>query len=62
MMKKILYLLTITVLVMGADSCKGVKESTANEQMERGEYFEAQKTYTKIYNRLTKKEERAKRG
>ncbi|MBO7382067.1 MAG: OmpA family protein [Muribaculaceae bacterium] len=62
MMKKILYLLTITVLVMGADSCKGVKESTANEQMERGEYFEAQKTYRKIYNRLTKKEERAKRG
>ncbi len=36
--------------------------STADEQMYRGEYFDASKTYRKIYNKLTKKEERALRG
>lgn len=39
-----------------------MKLSTADEQMYRGEYFDASKTYRKIYNKLTKKEERALRG
>lgn len=43
-------------------SCKSAKLSDANEQFERGEYFEASKTYRKIYNRLTKKDERPLRG
>lgn len=43
-------------------SCGGAKLSTANEQMERGEYFDAAKTYRKVYNKLTKKEERELRG
>ena len=30
--------------------------------MERGEYFDASKTYRKIYNQLTKREERPLRG
>lgn len=42
--------------------CRGAKLSTANEQMERGEYFDAAKTYRKIYNKLTKREERPQRG
>lgn len=42
--------------------CRGAKLSVADEQFQRGEYFEAQKTYKKIYNRLTKKEERPQRG
>lgn len=53
----------ITVVAIGLFSaCKSAKLSTANEQFERGEYFEAQKTYRKIYNKLTKKEERPQRG
>ena len=40
----------------------GPKLATANEQMERGEYFDASKTYRKIYNKLTKREERPLRG
>lgn len=36
--------------------------ATANEQMERGEYFDASKTYRKVYNKLTKKSERPLRG
>lgn len=43
-------------------SCGGAKLATANEQMERGEYNDASKTYRKIYNKLTKREERAQRG
>lgn len=42
--------------------CGGAKLATANEQMARGEYFDASKTYRKIYNKLTKKEERPLRG
>lgn len=38
------------------------KLSVANEQFERGEYFDAQKTYRKVYNKLTKKEQRQQRG
>lgn len=43
-------------------SCGGAKLATANEQMERGEYFDASKTYRKIYNKLTKREERPQRA
>lgn len=53
----------LCILCLGILSgCRGVKLSTADEQMYRGEYFDASKTYRKIYNKLTKKEERALRG
>lgn len=50
------------VAVLAATSCRGPKLSVANEQMARGEYFDASKTYRKIYNKLTKREERPQRG
>lgn len=43
-------------------SCGGAKLSVANEQFDRGEYFDASKTYRKIYNKLTKREDRPLRG
>lgn len=43
-------------------ACGGAKLSVADEQMARGEYFDASKTYRKVYNKLTKKEERPQRG
>lgn len=43
-------------------SCGGAKLTTANEQLARGEYYDASKTYRKIYNKLTKREERPLRG
>lgn len=49
-------------LCFGMWSCGGAKLATANEQMERGEYFDASKTYRKIYNKLTKREERPQRA
>lgn len=52
----------ILTLLIGLCSCGGAKLATADEQMARGEYFDASKTYRKIYNKLTKKEEREQRG
>lgn len=43
-------------------SCGGAKLSVADEQMERGEYHDAANTYRKVYNKLTKREERPMRG
>ncbi len=54
-------LVCLTVMLMTA-ACGGAKLATANEQLERGEFFDAAKTYRKIYNKLTKKEERPLRG
>ena len=39
-------------------ACGGPKLSEAKAQYDRGEFFDAAKTYRKIYNKLTKKEER----
>lgn len=62
-MKKIFVLsLILCLFVVLATSCGGAKLATANEQYDRGEYFDAQKTYRKIYNKLTKREERSQRG
>lgn len=52
----------LVVMCLAAGGCKGPKLSVANEQMERGEYFEASKTYRKIYNKLTGKADRPLRG
>ena len=48
------------LVIMGA--CSGAKLSVADEQMARGEYFDASKTYRKVYNKLTKREQRPERG
>lgn len=63
MKKDILYITSLLLLsLMALSSCGGAKLATANEQMERGEYYDASKTYRKIYNSLTKREDRATRG
>jgi peptidoglycan-associated lipoprotein len=62
LVKAVGMLIVACLLMGGLTGCGGAKLSTANEQFARGEYFEAQKTYRKIYNKLTKKEERPQRG
>ncbi len=42
--------------------CKSAKLADADAALARGEYFDAQKLYRKIYNKATKKEERPLRG
>ncbi len=60
--KGILTIITFVLLTLLLPSCKGGKLSDADAQMNRGEYFDASKTYRKIYNKLTKREERPLRG
>lgn len=43
-------------------SCKTPKLSEANEQFNRGEYFNASKTYRAVYNKLNARDQRELRG
>lgn len=62
-MNKLAVRLTLFFLViLIAGGCKSVKLSDANDQFDRGEYYQASQTYRKIYNRLTKREDRPLRG
>ena len=62
-LKKITYpVAAVICAALLSGSCGGAKLSVADEQMSRGEYFDAAKTYRKVYNKLTKREERAQRG
>lgn len=54
--------LIIAVICLVLTGCRGPKLATADEQMARGEYYDASKTYRKIYNKLTKKADRPLRG
>ena len=44
------------------DGCRTPKLAEADEQYDRGEYYNASKTYRKVYNSLKKREERPLRG
>ena len=60
---KYLHIITgclIAVMMLGG--CKGAKLSVANEQFGRGEYYNAAQTYRKVYNKLTRREDRSRRG
>ncbi|MEE1022398.1 MAG: OmpA family protein [Muribaculaceae bacterium] len=50
------------IMLALAGGCKSAKLSVADEQMDRGEFFDASKTYRKVYNKLTKREDRSLRG
>ena len=61
-MKHFKYYIICLLTILAVTGCRSVKLSTADEQMARGEYYDASKTYRKIYNKLTKREERELRG
>lgn len=61
-MRRLVYIICVVVACGAISSCGGPKLATANEQYARGEYNDAAKTYRKIYNKLTKPEERTLRG
>lgn len=50
------------LLVLTVMSCSTVKMSDADAAMQRGEYFDAAKTYRKIYNKLNPRRQRTERG
>lgn len=61
-MRHLLYILCAIIAATSLSGCGGAKLTTANEQFYRGEYNDAAKTYRKIYNKLTKPDERTLRG
>ena len=58
------YSLFLPALMLAAllTGCRGAKLSEADAQYARGEYYDASTTYRKVYNKLTKREERLLRG
>lgn len=58
----ILSLLAMAAIMAILPACKSVKLTDADDTLARGEYFDASKMYRKIYNKLTKREERPLRG
>ncbi|MDE6026692.1 MAG: tetratricopeptide repeat protein, partial [Muribaculaceae bacterium] len=49
-------------LALFLGGCKGPKLADANAQMERGEFFNASKTYKAVYNKLSPRTDRELRG
>ncbi|MDE6037183.1 MAG: hypothetical protein K2G05_02855, partial [Duncaniella sp.] len=61
-MRKLSYIIYVVALCLITGACSGAKMSVADEQLARGEYFEAAKTYRKIYNKLKPREQRSQRA
>lgn len=59
---KVLVWAAIILLLGVMAGCKQAKLSVADEQLQRGEFFEAAKTYKKIDSRLKRPEDRPLRG
>lgn len=54
--------ISVIMILLTLTGCGGAKLATAHEQMARGEYYDAANTYRKVYNKLTKPENRSTRG
>lgn len=50
------------ILLLLGGGCKSAKLSDADAALKRGEYFDASKIYRKVYNKLSKREDRPLRG
>lgn len=61
-MRSLGYFFILVLFLFGIGGCKSAKLSDADDALERGEYFDAQAIYRKVYNKMTKKEERPARG
>ncbi|MDE6071791.1 MAG: OmpA family protein [Muribaculaceae bacterium] len=55
-------ILALIFAVVALGSCKTPKLTEADEQMGRGEFFNASKTYRSVYNKLSPKTDRELRG
>ena len=54
--------LIVSLLGIVLGGCKGPKLADANAQFERGEFYNASRTYKKVYNKLNPKQDRELRG
>lgn len=56
------YVCLVLFMIPVLTGCRTPKIKIADEQLARGEYFDAVNTYKKVYGKLTKREERPLRG
>lgn len=61
-MRSLGYFFILILFLFGIGGCRSAKLSDADDALERGEYFDAQAIYRKVYNKMTKKKERPARG
>lgn len=57
-----IYTVGLILFMLLFSACRTPKLSQANEQFQRGEYFNASKTYKAVYNKLKPREDRELRG
>ena len=57
-----IYFIIIAAALLSFGGCKTAKLSDADAALARGEYFDAQKIYRKVYNKANKREDRPLRG
>lgn len=62
MTSAIRYIAAVWVVLTMLSGCSTAKLSVADEQMARGEFYDASRTYRKVYNSLRSREERPQRG
>lgn len=55
-------ILSLALVLLALSGCRTPKLATADAQMERGEYFEAARTYRSVYNKLSPKTDRPLRA
>ena len=60
--KTIIFVILSLIVATSVTGCKTPKMQDADEALWRGEYYDAANIYRKIYNRLTKREQRWLRG
>lgn len=60
--RNFIILIFSAALAVAAASCRSTGTATADAQLERGEYFEAQRSYRKVYNKLTGRNQRQQRA
>ena len=61
MMRRLIYIMAMAA-ILALGGCRTPKLSEADKQYARGEYNDASNTYRKVYNKLTKRENRPLRG
>ena len=60
--RNIVIVIISAALSATSTSCRSTSTATADAQLERGEYYEAQRSYRKVYNKLTGRNQRQQRA
>lgn len=60
--KSIVVVILSVLLAIAATACRSLDTTLADRQLSAGEYYDAQRSYRKVYNKLTSRNQRHRRG